>query len=123
MLSIHKISPEEALQYLKTQNIPHTLGTEQFMGLYAHELLFGVGSIALEDGKVYLDTIHITEDSGELSYGLAKALLNMADLSGIKTIYGKNPNLDKLYKKLRFREENSEFTLSLTGYFTAEGHE
>ncbi len=123
MLTIHKITPEEAMTYFKKQNIEHKLGVEQFMGLFADDELFGVGSIVLENDKVYMDTVHVTDDLGELAYGLCKALLNMADLSGIKSIYGKNKNLDKLYRKLRFQEENSEFTLALSDYFTAEGHE
>ena len=122
MLTVLKIEAEEAMAFFEKNNIPHTPGQERFMGLSSEDGLFGVGSICLEGEKVYLDCVYAGGIS-ELEHGLAKALLNMADLSGIKTVYGKNPELSGLYKKLRFKEENSEFTLSLEHYFTAEGHE
>ncbi len=111
---------DEVNAYLKQQNISHTPGAEQFMGLYEGEVLSAIGSIMLCGAKVYMNFIYTESESFELSFGLAKSLLNMADLRGIKTIYGNNPELEKLYTALRFKNENDEYILPLEGYFTVE---
>ncbi len=83
--------------------------------------LLGVGTLILKDYKVFLDKIVlINEDDLNLKLGIAKSLLNLADLQGIKTIYGQNEELFKLYKMLKFKEADNIFTLELEGYFTCE---
>ncbi len=121
MLTIKKINdPTEVQAYLEKEGITHTIGQEQFMGMYASDGLIGIGSICLSGLKVYMDFLYVAEDDFGLLHGLAKSLLNMADLSGIKTVYGKCNKLQDLYKILRFQPENEEYVLSLDGYFTAE---
>ena len=56
-----------------------------------------------------------------LKLGLAKALMNLADLRGIKKIYGSSKALENIYTALRFQKEEEEYSVSLEGYFTA-GH-
>ena len=121
MLTIKKINDIAEVQaYLEAEGIAHTIAQEQFMGIYTDEGLMGIGSICLSGLKVYMDFLYVSENDFGLLHGLAKSLLNMADLSGIKTIYGKCKELLDLYKILRFKPENDEYVLSLEGYFTAE---
>ena len=121
MLTIKKINNLTEVQtYLEKEGIVHTIAQEQFMGIYTDEGLVGIGSICLSGLKVYMDFLYVAEGDFGLLHGLAKSLLNMADLSGIKTIYGKCNELQDLYKILRFQPENEEYVLSLEGYFTAE---
>ncbi len=122
MITIKKIEDmNEINAYLQTRSIDHTFGMEQFMGMYDGDRLIGLGSIELRVTKVYLNFIHTEENTHAFNYGLAKSLLNMADLSGVKTVYGNNPDLTVLYMALRFVTENDEYMLSLEGYFTEEG--
>ena len=62
-----------------------------------------------------------------LVLGLMKSLLNLADLRGMKTVYGSNPAMFDLYKMLRFKKSAGEakkmYELSLEGYFTCENEE
>ncbi len=121
MLTIKKIiTIEEVENYLTAQGITLSMEYQQFMGIYDGDTLIGMGSITLIDLKVYMNFIYTEEDDFGLRHGLAKSLLNMADLSGIKVIYGSNPELYELYRLLRFKEENGEFMLPLEGYFTTD---
>lgn len=121
MLTIKKIiTTEEVENYLTAQGIALTMDYQQFMGVYDGDTLIGMGSITLIDLKVYMNFIYTEDDDFGLRHGLAKSLLNMADLSGIKTVYGNNPELFELYRLLRFKEDNGEFVLSLEGYFTTD---
>jgi len=122
MLTIKKIiTTEEVQKYLDKEKLDHPIGQEQFMGVYDGDGLIGIGSITLVNLKVYMNFIYIKENDFALRHGLAKALLNMADLSGIKTVYGSEPALKELYSLLRFREQDGEYVLSLEGYFTTDG--
>ncbi len=123
MLTIKKTEDLNiANQYLKAHNIEHNLESEQVMCASDDEDIIGLGSLALMNSKVYLNFLHAKDDDAMLLFGLAKSLLNMADLRGIQTIYGNNPALFPLYKRLRFKEENGEYVLSLAHYFEAEHH-
>ena len=46
--------------------------------------------------------------------------MNLADLRGIKQIYGTNKELEELYKLLRFKKEEGRYFLNLEGYFTTD---
>ncbi len=121
MLTIKKINDLAEVQaYLEKEKITHTITQEQFMGIYTDDGLIGIGSICLSDLKVYMDFLYTAENDFGLLHGLAKSLLNMADLSGIQTVYGSNPELEDLYKILRFQKDENAYILSLEGYFTAE---
>lgn len=121
MLTVKKIiTTEEVQAYLDKENIHHPIATEQFMGMYDGDGLIGIGSIELRVTKVYMNFIYIEGNDMALKHGLAKALLNMADLSGIKTVYGDEPLLSDLYSLLRFKKEDDEYVLSLQGYFTTD---
>jgi len=123
LLTIKKTEDiEKVNQYLKAHNIEHNLENEQVMCASCDENIIGVGSLALIDYKVYLNFLHAKDDDSMLLLGLAKSLLNMADLRGIKTVYGHNPSLFSLYERLRFKQENGEYVLSLSHYFEAEHH-
>ncbi len=87
-----------------------------------NEKILASGALVLKNYKVFLDAAVVDKDLGEdkvLLNGLAKSLLNFADLRGIKTVYGDNPKLFDLYKMLRFNK-NEIYELSLEGYFTCE---
>lgn len=119
MLTIKKVeAPEEIAAYCRKNALSRASGMEQYMGVYADGALIGLGSLQWEHMRVYLDFIHAADSDPALVYGLAKALLNMADLKGIQTVYGRNAALTELYTALRFKKNNNEFLLSLDGYFT-----
>lgn len=121
MLTIKKILTTDEIQaYFDKEKLNHIIETEQFMGVYDGDTLIGIGSICLRVTKVYLNFIYVEGEDFSLRHGLAKALLNMADLSGIKTIYGDEPTLSELYSILRFKKEDKEYVLSLEGYFTTD---
>ena len=83
--------------------------------------LLGAGTLTLKDYKVYLDKIVLNDDNDlSLKLGIAKSLLNLADLKGIKVVYGENKELYSLYKMLKFKEIDGMFVLELEGYFTCE---
>lgn len=84
--------------------------------------ILAAGTLVLKNYKVFLETAFVDKSLGDdkvLLNGLAKSLLNFADLRGIKTVYGDNPELSELYKMLRFIK-NETYELSLKGYFTCE---
>jgi len=121
MLTIKKIEDlNEIKTYVTTHAITHDFANEQVMAMTEADTVTGLGSLSLIGYKVYLNFIHAEEPM--LCHGLAKSLLNMADLRGIKTVYGSNPELTSLYNRLRFKQENNEFVLSLENYFQAEHH-
>ncbi len=118
MLTIKRIEDEKQINaYLASQAITLEDAPRQFMAMYDGETVCGLGALTLEGTKVYMDFLHTSGD-GSLLFGLAKSLLNMADLRGIQMIYGKNPDLENTYTALRFKKEDGEFVLSLEGYFT-----
>lgn len=88
--------------------------------------ILALGALSMKNYKVYLDDIVVKKDLCEdinLALGLLKSLLNLADLRGIKAVYGSNCDMDKLYRMLRFaeiEEDKKEYMLSLEGYFTCE---
>ena len=121
MLTIKKIEDLQNIKaYTEAHASAHDFTNEQVMALTEGDAITGLGSLSLIGYKVYLNFIHAEEPM--LCHGLAKALLNMADLRGIKTVYGNNPELTILYNRLRFQQENDEYTVSLENYFRAEHH-
>lgn len=110
----------EANAYLKSRNIDHDLTGEQVMTMTSGTDICALGSLSLIAGKVYLNFVFAEENNWDMTYGITKALLNMADLRGIQTIYGNNPTLDRLYTALRFQKTENDFVLNLEGYFTAD---
>lgn len=124
MLTIKKIDSINEIQaFFEKEQLEHTITAEQFMGFYDGDALCGIGSLELKNNKVYMNFLYVSGGDMPLYHGLAKALLNMADLRGIQTVYGSNPDLDKLYSLLRFQKTDEEYCLSLENYFTAHNHE
>ena len=118
MLTIKRIEDETEINaYLSAHGISLADAPRQFMAMYDGEKPCGLGALTLEGAKVYMDFLHVESDTA-LLFGLAKSLLNMADLRGIQVIYGKNFALESTYSALRFKKEGDEFVLSLEGYFT-----
>ena len=121
MLTIKKIENiEEAEAYLSAAGVTKDIQYEMAMGVYTENGLIGLGSFSLIAYQPHLNFIHTKEEDAMLCHGLAKALLNMADLRGIQTVYGSNMELEALYKRLRFQKEGEVYALSLENYFTAE---
>ena len=92
--------------------------------------ILALGALSMKDYRVFLDHIVVSGEYVEdlnLVLGLMKSLLNLADLRGMKTVYGSNPAMFDLYKMLRFKKRAGEtkkmYELSLEGYFTCENEE
>ncbi len=120
MFIIEKIDDMPMLEaFFKNQAVSLPKGMHQFMGVYENGQLLAVGSLELKQTKVYLNFIYCVQDTMLYRHALAKALLNMADLRDIQTIYGNNPELFGLYTALHFKPVEGEYILSLAGYFTA----
>ncbi|HBL81205.1 MAG TPA: hypothetical protein DD391_01155 [Clostridiales bacterium] len=92
--------------------------------------ILALGALSMKDYRVFLDHIVVSGEYVEdlnLVLGLMKSLLNLADLRGMKTVYGSNPAMFDLYKMLRFKKSAGEakkmYELSLEGYFTCESEE
>lgn len=95
-----------------------------------NETILALGALSMKDYRVFLDHIVVSGEYVEdlnLVLGLMKSLLNLADLRGMKTVYGSNPAMFDLYKMLRFKKSAGEakkmYELSLEGYFTCENEE
>ncbi|MBE7048519.1 MAG: hypothetical protein E7393_04020 [Ruminococcaceae bacterium] len=118
MLTIQKIDDTQVITaYINKNKLPDMAGHHQYMALYDGDALCGLGALSLVGTKVYMNLVH-TSSGNAFNHSLAKALLNMADLRGIKTIYGSNLALSELYTALRFTKEKEEYVLRLEGYFT-----
>lgn len=119
MLTIKKEEINDKLEsFLQKNNCNENLEQKIIMGAKDGEEYLGVGTLELRIDKVYLNFVATKEDDLTLKLGIMKSLLNLADLRGIKTIYGDNEELKSLYKMLRFNENDNEYILELEGYFT-----
>lgn len=119
MLTIKKEEINDKLEsFLKTNNCNENLEQKIIMSAKDGEEYLGVGTLELRIDKVYLNFVATKEDDLTLKLGIMKSLLNLADLRGIKTVYGDNEELKSLYKMLRFNENDNEYILELEGYFT-----
>ena len=92
--------------------------------------ILALGALSMKDYRVFLDHIVVSGEYVEdlnLVLGLMKSLLNLADLRGMKTVYGSNPAMFDLYKMLRFKKSAGEakkmYEISLEGYCTCENEE
>ncbi len=112
-----------AQEFVKAQGSNYNLLEDIVMVCTDADEILGVSTLCLKGTKVYLDLLLTIEDMGDLAFkaGLARAVMNLADLRGIKEIYGSSPELFELYEMLRFKKEEGEYRLNLEGYFTA-GH-
>ena len=112
-----------AQEFVKEQGSDYNLSDDIVMVCADADEILGVSALSLRESKVYLDLLLTIETMGDLAFkaGLARAIMNLADLRGIKEIYGSCPELSELYEMLRFKKEEGEYRLSLDGYFTA-GH-
>lgn len=113
--------------FLKKQGVSEDLGQAIAMTARDGEQILALGALSMWDYKVFLDHLVLSDayaDDKNLAIGLLKSLLNLADLRGIKTVYGANPTMFDYYKMLRFKPDDAEmpkiYTLSLEGYFQCE---
>lgn len=122
MLTI-KESEDKALaeRFLHSHGEACSLAEKIVMQCEENGKVLGVASLCLSGGKVYFNQLTTAEEDSALRLGLAKSLLNLADLRGIKTVYGSNKALERIYIALRFQKTEEEYSVSLEGYFTA-GH-
>ena len=124
MLTIKEAADKRAAQsFLDSLGVSDSVSEDIVMCCEENGRILGVSSLSLSEGKVYLNLLVMEKDADEMSLklGLAKALLNLADLRGIKKIYGSSKALENIYTALRFQKEEEEYSVSLEGYFTA-GH-
>lgn len=114
---------KRAQEFVKVQGSGYDLSNDIVMVCTDGDEILGVSALTLRGCRVYLDLILTIKDISDLAFkaGLARAIMNLADLRGIKEIYGTTPELFELYKMLRFKKEEDEYRLNLEGYFTA-GH-
>ncbi len=118
---------KEAIEFLRKQKNETDITGAIVMSAKEKGEILAVAALFLKEYKVFLDLLVATDEIRENSgfmLGVLKSLLNLADLRGIKTVYGSNPNLKNYYKLLRFQKsmlENSEvYELSLEGYFSCD---
>ena len=124
MLTIKEAADKRAVRsFLDSLGVSDSVSEDIVMCCEENGRILGVSSLALSEGKVYLNLLVMAENADEMSLklGLAKALMNLADLRGIKKIYGSSKALENIYTALRFQKEEEEYSVSLEGYFTA-GH-
>lgn len=123
MLTIKETNDKlKAQEFLKNCGNDYKLGDDIVMVCQENDKILGVTSLSLKDGQVYLDLLEILSEANDISLklGMLKAIMNLADLRGIKQIYGTNKELEELYKLLRFKKEEGRYFLNLEGYFTTD---
>ncbi len=123
MLTIKETNDKlKAREFLKSCGNQYELGDDIVMTCQENDKILGVTSLSLKDGQVYLNLLEILSEANDISLklGMLKSVMNLADLRGIKHIYGTNKDLEELYKLLRFKEEDGRYVLNLEGYFTTE---
>lgn len=122
MLIIKETADKGAAQnFLDSLGISYSIAEDIVMICEENGMVLGVSTLRLCGAKVYIDLLVTVEEDMSLKLGLAKSLMNLADLRGIKLLYGKNEALKNIYTALRFKENEGEYCVSLEGYFTA-GH-
>ena len=91
----------------------HTFSNDIIMQMTdKDELICEAKAVANNDGTAEIISIGLD------SYDMGKALLNAIDLMGIKDVFCKNSEMDRLLRALRFKEEDGVYKLNLEGYFT-----
>lgn len=117
----------EINKFLSCLGVSVPLDNAIVMAARDNDKILAIGTLSMKEYRVFLDHIAVLQEYSEdysLVSGLMKSLLNLADLRGIKTVYGSNPSMFHLYKMLRFKELPSDgnkiYELSLEGYFTCE---
>lgn len=123
MLEIRESKDKKrAQEFVKEQGFNYDISDDIVMVCTDGNEILGVSALSLRGTKVCLDLILTTADANDMAFkiSLARAIMNLADLRGIKEIYGACPELFKLYEMLKFKKEEDEYRLSLDGYFTAE---
>ena len=121
MIEIKQIEKKEEISALIGQFSLTAAADGIFCAMTDGGTLCGCGSLCLRGAKVYLSDVCLSEeyDCDAMRLSLARAVLNLADLRGIKTVYAANEKLFGLCRLLRFKEDGGELFLSLEGYFTA----
>lgn len=118
LLTIKKEEANDKLsEFLKELGYVKDLQNKIIMTAKDGDIYLGAGALELIGSKVYLNFVDTKDDELSLRLGIAKSLLNLADLRGIKFVYGNNEDLEKIYKLTRFKKENDEYILNLEGYF------
>lgn len=118
MLTILKEEPNAELnEFLKKLGKSELSADEIIMAAKDGEKYLGVGALELKNYKPYLNTLVAETDDLILKLSIIKSLLNLADLRGIKTVYGDAPELFSYYKMARFKEVDGEYAVDLKGYF------
>lgn len=120
LLTIKKEEPNDSIrEFLKKLGESDNLEGKMVMSAKDGEQYLGIGALELKADKVYLNFLATQNDDLALKLGIMKSLLNLADLRGIKTVWGNNKDFKSLYKMARFKEEGDEMKLDLEGYFTS----
>ncbi|MBQ4087402.1 MAG: hypothetical protein IJC78_04060 [Clostridia bacterium] len=118
----------QAQAFLTAQGVSTNISNDIVMSAKEKGVIIAIGTLSLKNYKVFLDTIVPSKelkDNLGFILGLMKSLLNLADLRGMRTVYGSNPALFDLYKMLRFKKEVTDdgkkiYVLELEGYFTVD---
>ena len=112
----------EAAAFLRARGNQTDISDAIVMVAKEKNQILAVGALFLKDYNVFLDLLVPAaneEKNGSLILGVMKSLLNLADLQGIKTVYGSNPSLFDFYSILGFQKETETvYQLDLEGYFT-----
>ena len=129
MITIKAVEEKElATQFLIQNGIHADISDHIVMCAMDKDAFLAVGSLSMIEYKVHLNlavAANQWKDNAGFMLGLMKSLLNLADLRGIQTVYGTNPDLFDFYRLLRFQEETTDggkkrYRLDLEGYFTVD---
>lgn len=119
MLTIKKEELNDKLDaFLNEVDIKEDLHGKIIMCAKDDDVYLGVVTLELRIDKVYLNLVKTKSDDLVLKLALIKSMLNLADLRGIKMVYGENEELASLYTMSKFVKENDQYALNLEGYFT-----
>lgn len=147
MLQIRRIKPEDIsfIMELASKNGYSTgkllLNLENFLVCELDNIKCGCGCIVIKEGKGYVGWVMVSESHKRQKLGSAitKALLNIADVKGVKEAYAtgicgkfleKNGFIkqedkhvcDEIMDVLGEEEESKCYRVSLEGYFTSCSH-
>ena len=93
-----KEEQDKLIEFLASIGNKGDLNNKIVMTAKDGEAYLGAGTLELNGSKVYLNFIGTKDEDLVLKLSILKSLLNLADLRGIKNVYGNNFDLENLYK-------------------------
>ncbi len=96
--------------------LPFDFGEQNAFCLYEDEKLLSKCLYDLETGEIF--RIVIKDEAGRpLNVALLKAVLSRMEYAGVEEAWSVNPELFRLLKVMRFRQNGEKVSVPLKGYF------